>query len=100
MPIFDAPLISKNPCFGFGAGDFFVSTGISEDDEAKERFLLIHLLPTGGPIGTVAETGRTDGLERISTEDRPADLVLHFSKEESVDQFLALLSRIKQSFRK
>lgn len=102
MPIYKAPQVSKNPVFGFGAGDLFVAAGAdSMDPEAGNRYLLIYRLRQGGSIGTVEDTGRDDGIpEGSTTATCPADLVLYFATEDSLDQVLAVLLSIKDGFRK
>ncbi len=100
MPIYEAPLVSSGPVVGFGAGDIHVAAGSCPEDNGAERYLLIHALPRGGAIGSQEETGRTDGLPLgVSTKERPANVALYFSREESVDQVMEVLKRIKASFK-
>lgn len=100
MPIKQAPLIAKGPVAYFGQGDLLVE--VAGEAGKPDDFLLIYQT-TSGPIGLDAEVGREAERDALhggtgaSTETAPADLAMHFSRPESVDQVIAQLQRIKAS---
>lgn len=100
MPIGQAPLIAKGPVVYFGKGDLLVEVA-GEVGGPVDCLLIYQTMP--GPIGLDAEVGREaersalHGGTGASTENAPADLAMHFSRPEAVDQVIIQLQRIKAS---